>query len=412
MSMTNFRFASRYENPEGSPIRELFPYLSKPGMISFAGGYPSPSLFDADGLRAAAVAAFTDAAGSLQYGATEGSAPLRLALAEMCGKRGIECAASDILVTTGSQQGFDLLLRVFIEPGDTVYIEAPAYPAAIQALRLAGARIQEIPADADGIDVACLAEVLANAADGDKPKLLYTVPTFSNPGGGLLAPARRDALVKLAVEHGFAIVDDDPYGELSFTDDIPSPLHGIGRRLAAGGNPVIYLASLSKTVAPALRIGWMVAPQEVLRRCAIAKQTSDLCTSPLSQQIAVEYLRSNRYDAALAKTRAEYSRRLEAMSVALSRQLHGSIGFVKPKGGMFIWAELAAGIDPDALFRNCIEVGVIYVPGKAFYASKPNLGSLRLSYATPDVDAIREGVSRLSKAIEMTRAGSGARAAA
>jgi 2-aminoadipate transaminase len=402
--MTNFRFASRYENPQGSPIRELFPYLSKPGMISFAGGYPSPSLFDAEGLREAAAAAFAHPADSLQYGATEGSAPLRQALAQMCGKRGIDCAAGDILVTTGSQQGFDLLLRVFIEPGDTVYIEAPAYPAAIQALRMAGARIQEIPADADGIDVAYLADLLAHAADAAKPKLLYTVPTFSNPGGGLLAPERREALVALAKQHGFLIVDDDPYGELSFTDDAPTPLYRIGKRLAAAENPVIYLASLSKTVAPAIRIGWMVAPQEVLRRCAIAKQTSDLCTSPLAQQIAVEYLRSNRYDAALERTRAEYSRRLEVMTEAFSRQLQGKLSFVKPKGGMFIWAELAAGIDPEKLFLNCVEVGVIYVPGKAFYASNPKLGAMRLSYATPDVAAIREGVSRLAKAMEMTQA--------
>lgn len=399
--MDNLRFSSSYENPEGSPIRELFPYLSKPGMISFAGGYPSPTLFDADGLRDAAAVALADAATCLQYGATEGGAPMREALAAMCGRRGIPCEASDILVTTGSQQGFDLLLRVFIEPGDTVYVEAPAYPAAIQALRLAGARIEQIPAGADGIDTGYLAGVLANCAKGAKPKLLYTVPTFSNPGGGLLGQARRDALVRLAIEHGFLIVEDDPYSELSFTGDAVTPLYGIGQRLAPDRNPVIYLSSLSKTIAPAMRIGWMVAPQAVLRRSAVAKQTTDLCTSPLSQAIAVAYLRADRYDAAVDRMRREYARRMDAMAEAFAQQLHGSLTFDKPKGGMFIWAEIAPGIDPEALFRNCIAQGVIYVPGKAFYATGPKSGAMRFSYATPDVDAIREGVRRLSEAMKM-----------
>ncbi|MDP3798494.1 MAG: PLP-dependent aminotransferase family protein [Polaromonas sp.] len=398
--MFNELFTPRFAQPAGSPIRELFPYLSRPGMISFAGGYPSPELFDAEGLREASARALTDGAASLQYGPTEGMPRLRNALAEHVAGRGIRCTAADVLVTTGSQQAFDLLVRVFVQPGDVVYVETPAYPATIQTLRLAGAAIQEVPVDEDGLDTTRLAVMLEAAPRTRRPKLLYCVPTFSNPCGTLLPTARRQRLVELARQYGFVVVEDDPYGELTFSDDATEPLYCHGAGPAGACNPVIYLSSLSKTVAPALRVGWMIAPPEVLRRCAIAKQTADLCTSPLNQLIAAEYFASGRYLATVRHARAEYRRRMEAMVGALERDLPGRVRLVRPKGGMFVWVAHDAGVDPQSLFCACVEAGVLFVPGRAFYPCNPDPHTMRLSFAAPGVDDILEGVSRLTRAFD------------
>ncbi|SFB77684.1 DNA-binding transcriptional regulator, MocR family, contains an aminotransferase domain [Polaromonas sp. OV174] len=397
--MTHIPFATNFVEPAGSPIRELFPYLSRPGMISLAGGYPSPSLFDTEGLQEAAARALSGP-GALQYGATEGLPALREALALLCGARGITCSPADLIVTTGSQQAFDLLLRIFIAPGDTVCVETPAYPAAIQALRLADAQILSAPVDEQGLDVEALAERLQRLPVAQRPKLLYTVPSFSNPCGTLLPAARREALVRLALEYGFLIVEDDPYGELAFTDERPASLYAVGQRIAAEANPVLYLSSLSKTVAPGLRIGWMIAPADVLRRCVVAKQTMDLCTSPLAQQIAAEYLGAGRYPAGVERACAEYKKRMLALSSGLRAGLGSNIAFVQPQGGMFIWARVAVPVDAKRLFEAAVQCGVLYVPGAAFYPENPDLGTLRLSYAAPDVEQIREGVARLTKAFD------------
>jgi DNA-binding transcriptional MocR family regulator len=396
--MKSIPFAESYANPTGSPIRELFPYLSTPGIISFAGGYPSPSLFDAEGLKEAGRRALEDSTRCLQYGATEGSPALREALAELCAMRGIRRDPAEFLITTGSQQAFDLLVRIFIEHGNVVYVETPAYPAAIQALRLAGARIQESPVDAEGLQMDRLEALLKAAPAQDRPKLLYTVPTFSNPCGTLLSQDRRETLVRLAIEYNFLIIEDDPYGELTFTSDPRTSLFEMGERIAGTDNPVIYLSSLSKTVAPALRIGWMIAPQDILRRCAVAKQTTDLCTSPLAQLTAAEYLRAGRYPGAVARACAEYEKRMRAMVGALSEELDGKISYVEPKGGMFVWVESLVPVDSKRLFQAAVDNGVLYVPGAAFYPTHPNPNTMRLSYAAPNVDEICEGVSRLAKA--------------
>lgn len=396
--MMNVPFAKSFADPAGSPIRELFRYLGEPGIISFAGGYPSPALLDAEGLAEASARTWSDPAASLQYGATEGSAQLRGALAELSRARGVECGAEQVLVTTGSQQAFDILVRIFVEPGDTVVVEAPAYPAAIQSLRMAGASILQVPVDADGLQVDQLAAMLRSLPAARRPKLLYTVPTFSNPAGTLLPLNRRQALVQLAIEHGFVIVEDDPYGELHFGQPAPATLHGTAQSLCGESHPVIYLSSLSKTVAPSLRIGWMVAPDDVLRRSVIAKQTMDLCTSPLAQLIAANYLALGRYPAAVLRARTEYGARMQAMASALDQQLGERLAYIRPGGGMFVWARVTGPMDPEQLFQSSVAAGVLYVPGRAFFAEQPDAGTMRLSYAAPDIPAIREGVTRLAAA--------------
>lgn len=395
-------FSVAFRQPAGSPIRELFPYLSRPGMISFAGGYPTPGLFDAEGLQEAAAKALAQPA-VLQYGATEGQVGLRGALVLLCAQRGIRADVGEILVTTGSQQGFDLLVRVLLNPGDIALIETPAYPAALQALRLAGAALVAVPTDSDGIDTEKLREILQGLAPGQKPKLLYTVPNYSNPGGSLLSAGRRQALLALAMEHGFLIIEDDPYGELRFTEQVESPLYSLGQARLPAANPVIYLSSLSKTVAPALRIGWMLASPEILRRCVVAKQTVDLCTSPLAQMVAAEYLGLDRYAGAVARARAEYGRRAACMAEELARVMGGQVKYSVPRGGMFLWLELVAPVDTQRLFEAAVARNVVYVPGSAFFPDGGAHQGVRLSFASPAVDDIREGVKRLGQALVASR---------
>lgn len=399
-------FAPQFAEPAGSPIRELFAYLGRPGMISLAGGYPSPSLLDAEGLAQAASQAMLQGAAALQYGATEGQPALREALAQQARERGMQAQAADVLVTTGSQQAFDLLVRVLVAPGDTVLVEVPAYPATLQALRLAQANMVGVPMDDHGLDTQALAALLAALPATQRPKLLYTVPNFSNPRGSLLAAERREQLVQLALQYGFWLVEDDPYGELRFdgADGQPQPMPPTLRALAehqaaAGHNPVIYLSSLSKTVAPALRIGWMLADAPMLRRCTVAKQTTDLCTSPLAQGVAACYLHSGRYAPTVERARREYQRRMQALVQGLNALPGTPLRCSAPAGGMFVWAEMDRRLDPGKLFEAAVAQSVIYVPGKAFYPANPDLHTLRMSFAAPEVPQIEQAVQRLACAM-------------
>jgi DNA-binding transcriptional MocR family regulator len=381
-------FAPLFAEPAGSPIRELFPLLSRPGMMSLAGGYPSASLLDAEGLAQAASHALGQGISALQYGATEGLPAMRDALAQQAQARGMSASAPDVLVTTGSQQAFDLLVRVLLQPGDTALVEVPAYPATLQTLRLAQANIVGVPMDADGLHTAALAELLAQMPAAQRPKLLYTVPNFSNPRGSLLSAQRRQALVQLALQYGFWIVEDDPYGELHFAhaqdtgSGTPATLRSMAAHLApAVRNPVVYLSSLSKTVAPALRIGWMLADQALLRRCAVAKQTVDLCTSPMAQRAC-----------------AEYQRRMHALLQGLNAIPDQPLRCTMPAGGMFVWADIAPHIAPQRLFEAAVEHGVLYVPGKAFYPDAADRHALRLSFAATEAQDMAEAVQRLGRA--------------
>lgn len=397
-------FAAMFAQPAGSPIRELFPYLSQPGMISLAGGYPSPGLFDTEGLAQAAAQALAGGTPALQYAATEGLPVLRDALAAQARSRGMQAGAEQLLVTTGSQQAFDLLVRVLVEPGDTVLVEVPAYPATLQTLRLAQAHILPVPMDENGLQTDALAELLRGLPAARRPKLLYTVPTFSNPRGSLLSAERREALVALARRYGFWVVEDDPYGELCFEaadghpPASPSPLRALGEQ-GGGVNPVVYLSSLSKTVAPSLRVGWMLADAELLRRCTIAKQTVDLCTSPLAQMVAACYLQSGRYAGTVQRARAEYQRRMQALVRGIATELAGQVHCAPPAGGMFVWATFAPSIDPQALFDAAVARRVLYVPGQAFYPQSAPVHAMRLSFAAPDVAQIGLAVQRLAAAV-------------
>ena len=395
-----FTFNPAFEAPAGSPIRELFKYLAQPGMISFAGGYPASDLFDREGLDAAAARASQHPTLCLQYGPTDGLAVLKEQLAHLMARRGTLCTPQELLVTTGSQQGFDLLLRVMVARGDVVLVEQPAYPATLQALKLQEAEVVTIPVDQNGLDVDSLATLLESGTLRRAPKLLYTVPTFANPTGATLSLERRMALLKLAARYRFLIVEDDPYGDLRFGGAALPSLLALSEQVPGSRDWVVHFSSLSKIVAPGLRVGWMLAHAEILRRCVVAKQTVDLCSSPWTQAIAAEYLASGALEHHVPRLVEAYAVKCRTLCDALEAQLTDHIAFHRPAGGMFVWARLRAAQNASDYLRACIERNVMFVPGVAFYKDNIDPSALRLSFAAPGVADIEAGVQRMKQALD------------
>ncbi|MDQ0142348.1 aminotransferase-like domain-containing protein [Cupriavidus necator] len=395
--MTTYPFVPALREPQGSPIRELFKYLSDPEMISFAGGYPSAALFDAEGIGAASAQALRERpAECLQYGATEGVPALRDALAALMAERGAAVARDELLVTSGSQQGFDFLVRALVEPGSVVLVEEPTYSATLQALRLAGADVRGVPSDQHGMDVDALAAMLADGAL--RPRLIYTVPTFANPTGATLSHARRLRLLELAARHQVVLVEDDPYGALSFDGAAPPALLALSGEVPGARPWLVHLASLSKTLAPGLRIGWMVAAPEIIRRAVIAKQVSDLCTPPWIQLAVAQYLADGRLPAQVDREIAFYRDKRDRLAESLRRAFGERIRFALPAGGMFLWASLDGIDDAAALLPHAITEKVLFVPGAGFYAARRARPAFRLSFAGAAPEQIAEGVARLARA--------------
>jgi len=393
-------FADRLNNVETSAIRELFKLLGKPGIISFAGGFPDSALFDVDGIRAAVDQALTHEPGAaLQYGATEGYQPLREQIADFMASKGAAgVAASDLIVTTGSQQALDLLGKTLISPGDKVIVEGPTFLATIQCFRLYGAELITVPVDGQGARTDVLESLIAE----HKPKFVYLIPTFGNPSGALMSLERRKAVLEMAVRHDTLIVEDDPYGDLYFGEAPPPSLLALAATVPGARDRLVHCGSLSKVLSPGLRVGWMVAPQELLAKATMCKQFSDAHTSTFAQATAARYLAAGGMPATLAKVRSVYAERAGTMAQALRTQLGDAIEFVEPQGGLFIWARLTGNggrvADGAALAKAAIEQGVAFVPGAPFYARQPDPATLRLSFATAPVEQILEGVARLARA--------------
>ncbi len=394
-------FAARLQNVETSAIRELFKLLGKPGIISFAGGFPDSALFDVAGLRESSQKALDESPGAaLQYGATEGHEPLRAELASFLQSKGVsDIAANQLIVTTGSQQALDLVGKTLIDPGDKVIVEGPTFLATIQCFRLYGAQVIAAPIDAHGVQVDRLEALIAE----HRPKFVYLIPSFGNPSGAMLSLERRRKILALAVKHQVLIVEDDPYGDLYFGDAPPPSLLALSHEVPDSRDLVAYCGSLSKVLSPGLRVGWMVAQPELLARATMCKQFSDAHTSTFAQATAAEYLKSGRMPARLEEVRKVYAQRAQAMGQALRRELGDAIEFTQPQGGLFFWARLTGKggklQDAGELARRAIEQGVAFVPGAPFFATNPDQASLRLSFATADVAKIEEGVSRLARAL-------------
>ena len=395
------QFADRLNNVETSAIRELFKLLGKPGIISFAGGFPDSAMFDVEGIREASQHALTEEPGAaLQYGATEGYNPLREQLAAfMAAKGATSLAPEDLIVTTGSQQGLDLLGKTLISPGDKVIVEGPTFLATIQCFRLYGAELISAPVDAHGVKTDALEQLIAE----HRPKFVYLIPTFGNPSGAMLSLERRKAVLEMAVRHQTLIVEDDPYGDLYFGEAPPPSLLNLSASVPGSRELLAHCGSLSKVLSPGLRVGWMIAPPELLAKATMCKQFSDAHTSTFAQATAAHYLKAGRMPATLAKVRAVYAERAQAMGDALRSDLGDAIDFVQPQGGLFVWARLTGAggkvANGNDLAKRAIDKGVAFVPGTPFFCAQPDHATLRLSFATADVQKIREGVARLAQAL-------------
>ncbi|MFI5873861.1 aminotransferase class I/II-fold pyridoxal phosphate-dependent enzyme [Streptomyces sp. NPDC051445] len=387
--------AARVRSIGGSPVRDILAVTARPEVINFAGGLPAPELFDREGVAAAFRHVLEETpAQALQYATTEGEPVLRERLAARTTARGLPTTADDLLVTTGSQQALSLLATALLDPGDTVLVEAPCYLAALQVFGLAGARIVAVPGDADGPDPEALAELVVR----ERPKLLYTVPTFQNPTGRTLPAERRAALASVAARHGLWIVEDDPYGELRYD----------GERVAwIAAHPdardrTVLLGSFSKVMAPGIRLGWLRAPTELRRACAVAKQAADLHTPTVNQLAAARYLAASDLDAHVARVAGVYRERRDAMLAGLAETLPEGSAWTRPEGGMFLWARLPGAYDTTALLPRVVAQDVAYVPGAPFYVGEPDRSTLRLCFVTQTPQEIAEGLRRLGRGLKLT----------
>jgi 2-aminoadipate transaminase len=401
-----FRFSALAEKMQPSPIRELFRVIQQPGMISFAGGLPDPDTFPVEGFASCADVLERDGRTVLQYGASEGYPPLRDAITDMMEERlGYRSPAEELLVTSGSQQAVDLIARALLDTGDVVVVEAPTYPGTLHCLRNAGARFATVPTDGEGMVVDALPDVIdaVEAATGGRPKLIYTVPDFSNPSGSCMSFDRRRQLVELAAEMAIPVFEDDPYGRLRFAGQGLPTL----KSLVGDAPHVIYASSFSKVLAPGVRVAWTVAAPELIRAMVLMRQGEDLCTSTVTQALVAEYCVRGLLEKHLHHIIATYARKSRAMQTALRDHLPpGAASWHEPQGGFFFWLELARGSSRE-LFDRAVEEKVAFVPGEAFYPDDDEqIGRVltgdrfaRLCFTFADDEAIDEGCRRLGSAI-------------
>lgn len=393
--MTDYRFARRMARLQSSTVRDLLRLAARPGMLSLAGGLPAAELFDAQGLREATTAALDEHPGDcLQYGPTEGQPRLRVALSALMAERGIDAGDDNIVVTSGSQQALDLVARCLLDPGDTVAVENPTYLAALQVFSLAEARVQPIPGDADGLRV----DALLALPPERLPRLVYLVPEFANPTGATLSLARRRALLEWAASKQVFVLEDDPYGALRTHGQASPPLAALAREVPGAAAWVGHASTLSKTVAPGLRVGWLALPPAMAEAVTRAKQALDLHTSSFAQEVCARYLASGRLAPHLHHIRTHYARRRDALATALQQHFGDNLHFRVPDGGMFLWARFDDGTDTRQLLDAAIARNVAFVPGDAFYPSAADPATLRLNWTAHDADALREAVSRLARA--------------
>jgi len=400
------RFAQRTQRIRASMIRELLKLTEKPDIISFAGGLPAPEVFPVEEVRAATDRVLTEhGTTALQYTTTEGYRPLRELLVRHMARYGVTVGPENVLVTSGSQQALDLVGKLLINPGDRVLTEAPTYLGALQAFNAYQADYLPVPIDDDGMDVDALEDKLRAG-----PKFIYALPNFQNPTGVTLSLSRRRRLVERAAHYGIPIVEDDPYGQLRYEGEhlpplvkIDAELHGCGGGERAFTGNVLYMSTLSKTLAPGLRIAWVVAPETVITKLVQIKQGADLHSSTFCQYVAYEVAKGGFLDKHVRRIRTVYGERRDAMLSALDRHAPPGVRWTRPGGGLFLWATLPEGFDTMKLLDEAIAEKVAFVPGAAFYPCGGGERTMRLnfSYAAPDV--IEEGIKRLCRVIEQNK---------
>ena len=378
----SWTFSQRAQKLTSSAIREILKVTERPEVISFAGGLPSPATFPVERLQDACNRVLTQAPSpALQYGPTEGYLPLREWVAA---KHNV--SASNVLITTGSQQGLDLLGKVLIDVGSRVLVETPTYLGALQAFSLSEPQFVSVPSDEDGLVPDGLTSTLVNGA-----RFLYCLPNFQNPTGRRLPLARREQLARIAADTGLLLLEDDPYGALAYSGEQLPTLHSM--------NPdgVVHMGSFSKVLAPGLRVGYLIAPEALHRKIVQAKQAADLHTPSFTQRIVHEVIKDGFLDEHIPNIRALYGDQCKAMLEALSRHFPSNVHWNQPVGGMFIWVQLPEHVDGMALLDKAIAENVAFVPGAPFFANEPQTNTLRLSFVTVPREKIDEGIARLGR---------------
>ena len=390
-------FSEKALEMKASEIRELLKLVETSDVISLAGGLPAPETFPVEIIKRIAQEVLTEHADkALQYGTTKGFTPLRLALARWMERRyGIPISKVEIMMVAGSQQALDLIGRVFINPGDIVVVEGPTYLAALQAFKYYEPEFVSVPMDHDGMRVDILEEKLEELErQGKRVKFVYTVSTFQNPMGVTMSLERRKKLVKLAKEHDFLIVEDNPYSELRYSGEPVPPVKHFDDE-----GRVIYLGTFSKILAPGFRLGWVAAHPHFIRKMEIAKQSIDLCANTLAQVIAWKYVEEGHLDRHIPEIVKFYKPRRDAMLKALDEFMPEGVEWTRPDGGMFIWVTLPEGIDTKLMMEKAVSKGVAYVPGEAFFAHRDVKNTMRLNFTYVPEEKIREGVKRLAEVI-------------
>lgn len=373
-------------------IREILKVARQPGIISFAGGLPDPNHFPVAALKEAVTALLDkEGATALQYGPSEGDLQLRQWIATRYRQRQqLEVAPEQILITNGAQQALDLLGKVLVDEGDGVLIEEPGYLGALQALSLYRPRFLPLPLQEEGPDLACLEQHLEHA----RPKLFYTTPNFQNPTGLSYSNERRRAVAQLLTGHETLLIEDDPYGDLRFAGSEPLSFQQLRPE------QTVLLGSFSKTIAPSLRVGWLVAPAWLMPRLVIAKQAADLHTSGLNQRLLVRYLQQHDYAAHVNTITRHYRQQMATMQQAIACHFPAELAVTRPAGGMFLWATLDARHSARQLFERSIARGVAFVPGHPFYVNRSDSNTLRLNFTNSDDLAIERGIAAIGQALQ------------
>jgi len=379
---------------KSSVIREALKVTQESDVISFAGGLPSPDVFPANDFRSACMHVLEEhGPEALQYGTTEGFTPLRQMIARHAKRYGITAGPENILITCGSQQALDLIGKVFIDPGDQIIVEKPTYLGALQAWNAYEADFLGVLIDSEGIRLDELEQALE--AGG---KFVYLMPNFQNPTGITLSLERRKRIVELVAKHEVPLIEDDPYGQLRYEGKHITPL------FALAGPDVIYLSTFSKIISPGLRLGWMIAPPDIIHRLVQAKQGTDLHTSTLIQMVVYEISHGGFLDRQVRAIRSVYRERRDSMLSAMKKYFPAGVTWTQPQGGLFLWVTLPALLDSAEVLREALKEKVAFVPGASFYADGSGANTMRLNFSYPKPTIIEEGIHRLAKVLKLMQA--------
>ena len=396
-----YRYAHRMQKMGSSVIRELLKLTEQPDIISFAGGLPAPEVFPVAEFQVACNRVLGDqGAQALQYSTTEGYRPLREMIARHTARYTVPITPENILITSGSQQALDFIGRLFINRGDYIVVESPTYLGALQDWNAYGAQYISIPSDENGMIVDKLEEALRIG-----PKFIYVLPNFQNPSGATLSLERRKILVQLADQYGVPIIEDDPYGQLRYDGEhLPSVVY-LDDHFRKNGNGeysgnVIYLSTFSKLLAPGLRLAWVVAPPQVIRKLVMTKQAADLHTSSFNQHVAYEVAKGGFLDEHVKLIRATYKERRDVMLEMMDEMFPPQVRWAKPQGGMFLWGVLPENIDAAEVLKAAIDRKVAFVPGAAFHPNGGGDNTMRLNFSFSSPDTIREGIIRLGMTLK------------